>query len=69
MAEIIAHDNETVDALAYRVFGNTDAVERIYQLNQNLSSHGIYLPHGTKVTVPDTVEITTQQKQRTNLWT
>ena len=68
MPTVIAHKNETVDALCYRVFGTTDAVEQVYQLNQNLADLGPFLPHGTAVQVPEKNTTTTSTVLRTALW-
>lgn len=68
MPTVIAHKNETVDALCYRVLGTTDAVEEVYQLNQNLADLGPFLSHGTAVQVPEKTTTTTSTVQRTALW-
>lgn len=63
-----ANQNDTVDAICYRVFGRTGAVtEQVLELNPGLADLGPILPQGTAVTLPDIV----QQPQRTDtvqLW-
>lgn len=68
MPVVYAHKNETIDALCYRVLGSTDAVEQVYRLNQNLADLGEFLPHGTRVTVPEKTTTTTGTVKRTALW-
>lgn len=68
MQIVIAHKNETVAALVNRITGSTDAVERVYQANQNLADLGIHLPHGTKVNIPETRTTQTKNIKRQSLW-
>jgi phage tail protein X len=68
MQTVIAHKNETVDALVNRITGSSDAVEQVYQLNQNLADLGTHLPHGTKVKLPDAVKAKTKTIKRQTLW-
>lgn len=59
--------NETIDALAYRVFGRTAGiVEIIYQNNPKLCEQPAILPMGTEVNVPEMVAEKT--KNTINLW-
>ena len=59
--------NETIDALAYRVFGKTAGiVEIIYQNNPKLCEFPAILPMGTEVNVPETVA--EKNKNSINLW-
>lgn len=59
--------NETVDALSYRVFGKTKGiVELIYQNNPGLCELPALLPMGTMINVPETVP--EPEKKRINLW-
>lgn len=64
---VYAMQNETVDALAYRVFGKTTGiVEIIYQNNPKLCELPAMLPIGTEINVPETVP---EPKQKLiNLW-
>jgi phage tail protein X len=68
MPTVIAQQNETIDALCHRVLGTTDAVELVYELNQNLADLGPFLPHGTSVEVPAKTTTKTATVQRTSLW-
>lgn len=64
---VYAMQNETVDALAYRVFGKTKGiVEIIYQDNPMLCELPAMLPMGTPVNVPESVP--EPQKKQVNLW-
>ncbi|MCO6549565.1 MULTISPECIES: tail protein X [unclassified Gilliamella] len=64
---IYAMQNETVDALAYRIFGKTKGiVEIIYQNNPMLCELPAMLPMGTALNVPETVP--EPEKKRLNLW-
>lgn len=50
---IYAHQNETVDEIAFRYFGKTKGlVEQIYNLNPKLCLLPAKLPNGTKVLLP-----------------
>ncbi len=68
MSVVAAHQNETVDALAYRVLGSTDAVETIYADNPGLADLGPWLPLGTQVTIPDDISTITTVRTRITLW-
>lgn len=59
--------NETIDALAYRIFGRTAGiVEIIYTNNPMLCELPAILPMGTAVNVPENVS--EPQKKLINLW-
>lgn len=59
--------NETVDALAYRVFGKTAGiVEIIYQNNPTLCERAAMLPIGIEINVPESVP--EPEQKRLNLW-
>lgn len=68
MQTVIAHKGETVDALVNRITGSSDAVEKVYQANQNLADLGIHLPHGTAVKIPETTTTKTKTIKRQALW-
>ncbi|WP_392565147.1 tail protein X [Utexia brackfieldae] len=64
---VFALQNETVDAIAYRLYGKTKGiVEQIYHLNPGLCELSAQLPMGTRIIVPETV--TEPQKHQINLW-
>lgn len=64
---VYSMQNETVDAIAYRVFGKTAGiVEIIYQDNPALCELPAMLPMGTPVNVPESVP--EPQKKQVNLW-
>lgn len=67
MMIVYAMQNETVDALAYRIFGKTAGiVEIIYNNNPLLCELPVMLPIGTEINVPETVP--EPEKKRLNLW-
>ena len=68
MPVVTAQQSETVDALAYRLLGSTDAVETIYANNPGLADLGPWLPLGTLVTLPDDTTTVTTARQRITLW-
>lgn len=68
MPVVTAHQNETLDQICKRVFGNSEHLEELYVLNQNISESGTFLPLGTEVVVPDRTSNTTQLVKKTKLW-
>ncbi|PAJ87936.1 tail protein X [Burkholderia ubonensis] len=59
---VIAQLGDTVDALCWRHYGRTDGtVEAVLEANAGLADHGVVIPIGTVVYLPDigTVESTT----------
>ncbi|OTQ74086.1 MULTISPECIES: tail protein X [unclassified Gilliamella] len=59
--------NESIDALAYRVFGKTAGiVEIIYQNNPKLCELPAILPMGIEVNVPESVP--EKNSNSINLW-
>lgn len=68
MAQVIAHQGDTVDAICWRHYGRTaGVVEQVLDVNPGLADLGTVLPMGTAVTLP---EVATQapQRQVVNLW-
>jgi len=64
---IYAYQYETIDALAYRIFGYTRGiVEQIVTLNPGLCELAVRLPAGTAVKVPD--KAPTANKPSIKLW-
>lgn len=62
-----ALQGETLDALCFRVLGQTaGVVERTLELNPGLAGYGTVLPHGTPVELPDVAE--QPQKTMIQLW-
>ncbi len=68
MPVVTAHQSETIDALAHRILGSTDAVETIYADNPGLADLGPWLPLGTLVTIPDDISTVTTVRTRITLW-
>lgn len=51
---IRTQQNETVDALCWRYYGRTQgAVEAVLLANPGLASHGLLLPQGMLVLMPE----------------
>lgn len=68
MAQVIAHQGDTVDAICWRHYGRTaGVVEQVLDANPGLADLGTVLPMGTAITLP---EVATQapQRQVVNLW-
>jgi phage tail protein X len=63
-----AHQNEMLDALVWRVFGeNSPPIEEVMALNPNLA--GIYfLPEGQEVKLPEPETIKTPTLKTIQLW-
>lgn len=52
--QIRTHQAETVDALCWRHYGRTlGTVEAVLQSNPGLARHGLVLPQGLLVLMPD----------------
>ncbi|WP_186078686.1 tail protein X [Burkholderia gladioli] len=52
--KVRANQNETVDALCWRVYGRTDGVvEAVLEANPGLAALGPFLPVGHEVDLPD----------------
>lgn len=65
--KVFALQGETLDALCFRVLGQTaGVVERTLELNPGIADHGAVLPHGTPVELPDVAE--QPQKTMIQLW-
>lgn len=64
---IYAMQNETVDEIAYRLFGRTKGlVEVIYNNNPKLCQLSAKLPLGTRITIPDVVP--QSEQKHIKLW-
>jgi phage tail protein X len=64
---IYAQQNESIDEIAYRLFGRTKGlVELIYKNNPKLCLLPATLPLGTKVIIPDVVP--QASKKMIKLW-
>lgn len=64
---IYARQNETVDEIAYRLFGHTKGlVEIIYNNNPKLCQLPAKLPLGTQLTIPDVMP--QAEKKQVKLW-
>lgn len=55
MKQFVASAGDTVDLIAWRVYGTQDArvVERLLDANPGLADLGATLPAGTRVTLPE----------------
>lgn len=67
MTTVIAHQGDTVDLICWRHHGRTAGItEAVLVANPRLASHGLQLPEGTPVQLPDNAP---QQQTRTvQLW-
>ena len=66
--QAVSEPGETVDRLVWRVTGKGPAaVERVLQVNPGLADLGTILPHGTRVTIPETATMATA-KPLVQLW-
>ncbi len=64
---VFALQGETLDALCFRVLGQTaGVVEQALELNPGLAGYGAELPHGTPVELSDITE--QPQKPMIQLW-
>jgi phage tail protein X len=51
---VIAQQDDTIDALCWRHLGMTrGVVEQAYEMNRNLADQGPFLKHGTPVILPE----------------
>jgi phage tail protein X len=65
---VIALQNDTVDAMCHRHYGRTSgAVETVLEANPGLADHGVILPHGLAVEMPDLPQALSTPSQ-VNLW-
>lgn len=68
MTQYIASEGDTVDLIAWRIYGTQEArvVERLLEANPGLADYGPQLPAGTLLTIP---ELDTAAEQTgTRLW-
>lgn len=68
MKTYIASDGDTVDYIAWRVYGTQAAlvVERLLEANPGVADIGPVLPAGTRLTLPDLE--TTAERTGVRLW-
>jgi phage tail protein X len=65
---VIARQNDTLDLLCWRHFGQTAAVTEIaLELNPGIAALGEVLPEGLSVTLPDAAPA--RETKRVELWT
>lgn len=68
MAEVIAHQGDTLDALCWRHYGRTaGVVEAVLEANPGLADLGPILPHGQRVVLPEQAP-QPQRLDLINLW-
>lgn len=65
-----ARQNESLDAICWRVLGTTDGgvLEQALTLNRGLAELGVFLPEGTVVILPDIPDNATSIVETVNLW-
>lgn len=70
MTATVAQFDMTLDLLVYSVFGRQDdrLVERTLALNPGLAAHGVILPVGTVVTLPDREAPRPAKRDSIKLW-
>ncbi|MEJ8675372.1 tail protein X [Chromobacterium amazonense] len=69
MRAIRAMQGDSVDAIAWRVYGQTrGVVEQLLQHNPGLAEHGPVLPSGTRVQLPDLPADPAPAQTLINLW-
>ncbi|UTH73354.1 tail protein X [Chromobacterium sp. IIBBL 290-4] len=69
MRAIRAMQGDTVDAIAWRVYGKTrGVVELLLQHNPGLAEHGPVLPSGARVLLPDLPADPAPAQTLINLW-
>lgn len=57
--QVMAMQNETVDAICFRVYGKTKGMsELVFKANQGLAEHGVILPTGLMVDMPQASQVT-----------
>lgn len=65
---IIAIQNDTIDYICWREYGRSSGVvEMVLEANPNIIEHGVLIPMGTEVILPD-IETPQQTKQSIQLW-
>lgn len=63
----LTRDGETLDAIAYRVYGTEQAVHAILAANPGAADQPTRLPAGLTLTLPDAAS-TTSQPATIRLW-
>jgi len=64
-----AHQNETLDALCWRVMGRTEGiVEQALELNRDLADQGPILVEGQVITLPVLPQAFTPERDIIKLW-
>lgn len=64
MKTIKSQHNETLDAVAYRVYNDNAMLPAVINANRQLASFPVILPVGTTVNLPDRTPV----KKRRTLW-
>lgn len=65
---IIAIQNDTIDTICWREYGRSaGVVEMVLEANPSIIDHGVFIPMGTEVILPD-IETPQQTKQTIQLW-
>lgn len=65
---ITAIQNDTIDSICWREYGRSSGVvEMVLAANPNIIEHGVFIPMGTAVLLPD-IETPQQIKQTIQLW-
>ena len=65
---IIAIQNDTIDTICWREYGRSaGVVEMVLEANPSIIVHGVFIPMGTEVILPD-IETPQQTKHTIQLW-
>lgn len=63
---VYTRENDNIDALLWRTFGNTDSLVQVLELNAKICDKAV-LPAGVRVVLPD-LPRTKPPKQTIKLW-
>lgn len=68
MAQYLTKAGDTLDEIAYRYYGHTNnkVVEHILEVNFGISHHGVFLPAGVLIELPEVRQSTETRKVK--LW-
>ena len=46
--------NDVLDAVCYEIYGDENKITEVYDLNPGLADHGVFLPEGLVIQLPET---------------
>lgn len=70
MAQYQTKENDVLDYIAYKYYGDTNnrIVEQILAVNVGLADYGPILPEGLVITLPEQTETTVVTNDQVKLW-